>query len=248
MKKIFYLFLVLIIFFNPLKNFVIQKYIETKLTNQLGFEVEINKFNYSIFDNSIIIENLFIINPLEFKYLYAITIEKIVINNFNFKKNSINSIFINETNFYWDQKNGKSNLTMLLDNIKKSNENIEENKKNEMFDNKDNSFLKNFLNFNLKKLLNKTIINFIKIDDSYFTLHYKFFKDQSISIPLEKYETEEKTINTLLGFFNKYIDNTVNKINDAERYSDLISIFPEWEKEINKIRKELIDRKEIEFQ
>ena len=247
MKKIFYLFLVLIIFFNPLKNFVTQKYIETKLTKQLGFEVEINKFNYSILDNSIIIDNLFIINPHGFKYLYAITIEKIIINNFNFKKNSIDSIFINETNFYWDQKNGKSNLTMILDNIRKSNENIEENKKNEVFDNKDNSFLKNFSNFNLKKLLNNTVVDFISIDDSNFTISYKFFKNQSISIPLEKYESEQKTVNTLLSFLNKYIDNTVKRINDVDRYSDLISIFPEWEREINKIKNELNNRKEIEL-
>jgi len=231
------LFILIISSINPLKNFLTKKILEIYLTNLTEFPTRIENVNYEIFKGNLTLNNIKIFNSKEYDYLYALTIKYIKFDNISFSKKNVNSFYINEANLFLEHKNKTTNLSKLFNNIKKNSLNNKAIIKNKIKDNKDNSFLND---------LNKLSLNFISVRDSYIVLIHKSIPRNYIYIPLEDYIQSKKSISSLTELLNAYLNLTVNKIKDANRFKDLKYIFPKLNDQIKKIEKELDEFEKIQ--
>jgi hypothetical protein len=70
---------------------------------------------------------------------------------------------------------------------------------------------------------------------------------KSVSIPLEDYINVSEELDTLINKFNLFMKVASMKIKASKRRSDLLKIFPQWEKKINKLNQKLDKSEGINF-
>ena len=238
-----------LIFF--LSDEIIKQYLSYKITKIIKFETSIGHLNYSIKKNRLIIRDLKVKNPSRSKNVYdmwinEVSIDKPIIQN---DKLIINAIDINNADIYYDNNSGTLNFKEISENIKhylhtrklSANKAVEtplEIAPSESAENKESIGAK------------EPSIIFIKslsIKDSFINLSYKFMLQKSVSIPLEDYINVSEELDTLINKFNLFIQVTSMKIKASKRKSDLLKIFPKWEKQINKLNQELDKSEGIKF-
>ncbi len=234
-----------------LRNEIIKQYLSYEITKIIKYETSIGSLDYSIKKNKLVVKDLRIKNPDGYKNVYALWINDVSIDNpvIQNDKLIINTIKINNADIYYDNNNGALNFKEISENIKrylhekkilavKENENVSKAKTKEVAENKE--LIRN-------EEPSIIFINNLQVKDSFINLSYKFMLKKSISIPLEDYINVSQELDTLLNKFNSYIQVTSKKIKASKRRSDLLKIFPKWEKQINKFNQELDKSEPLNF-
>tara|TARA_B110000196_G_C21152968_1_gene671028 strand:- start:1636 stop:2394 length:759 start_codon:yes stop_codon:yes gene_type:complete len=234
-----------------LRNEIIKQYLSYEITKIIKYETSIGDLDYSIKKNKLVIKDLKIKNPDGYKNIFALWISEVSIDNpvIQNDKLIINAIKINNADIFYDNNNGVINFKEISENIKrylhaKKSLVVKENETTSNINpNKDEE------NKQIVKTEEPSIIfiNNLQVKDSYITLYYKFMLKKSVSIPLEDYINVSQELDTLLNKFNSYIEVTAKKIKASKRRSDLLKIFPKWEKQINKLNQELDKSEPINF-